>query len=126
MPDDSHMSSYLANERTFLAWVRTSIAVISLGFVVAKFGVWIRELAKQLDPLAPAQGTGRSMPVGVFMMALGGIIAVIAAHHYHTINQAIDKGEPYAGKKLINGVTIAVVFLTLVMIAYLLSESSRI
>jgi len=32
-------TEFLANERTFLAWVRTSIAVISLGFVVAKFGL---------------------------------------------------------------------------------------
>ena len=34
----------LANERTFLAWVRTSIAVMGLGFVVARFGLWIQEL----------------------------------------------------------------------------------
>jgi putative membrane protein len=32
-------SEYLANERTFLAWIRTSIAVVSLGFVLARFGV---------------------------------------------------------------------------------------
>lgn len=41
LPHEKHTTEYLANERTFLAWVRTSIAVLSLGFVIAKFSVWI-------------------------------------------------------------------------------------
>ena len=38
IPGDRRATEYLASERTFLAWIRTSIAVVSLGFVVAKFG----------------------------------------------------------------------------------------
>jgi uncharacterized membrane protein YidH (DUF202 family) len=34
----------LANERTFLAWVRTSIVVMSLGFIIARFSLWMREM----------------------------------------------------------------------------------
>jgi putative membrane protein len=37
--EDKQAAEYLANDRTFLAWVRTSIAVVSLGFVVTKFSV---------------------------------------------------------------------------------------
>jgi putative membrane protein len=48
LPDDRKATEYLANERTFLAWIRTSIAVITLGFVIAKFGVWLREIATRL------------------------------------------------------------------------------
>ena len=40
----------MANERTYLAWVRTGITIMALGFVVAKFGIIIRELV----PGAPA------------------------------------------------------------------------
>ena len=36
VPDESRATEHLANERTFVAWVRTSIAVISFGFVVAR------------------------------------------------------------------------------------------
>jgi putative membrane protein len=39
LPEDRKATEQLANERTFLAWVRTSMAVIALGFVIAKFGV---------------------------------------------------------------------------------------
>ena len=45
-PTDKHASDFLANERTFLAWIRTSVAVISLGFVIAKFRIWLEDLAR--------------------------------------------------------------------------------
>lgn len=70
--DDKRATEFLANERTFLAWIRTSIAVISLGFVVAKFSVWLRELAMRLAPQMRAPENGASMPIGVSVMALGG------------------------------------------------------
>ena len=41
---ESKVSDHLANERTYLAWLRTGIATIGLGFVVAKFGLALRQL----------------------------------------------------------------------------------
>ena len=41
MPEHTRASEFLANERTFLAWVRTSVTILSFGFVVAKFNVWL-------------------------------------------------------------------------------------
>jgi uncharacterized membrane protein YidH (DUF202 family) len=38
-----HSQQHLANERTFLSWLRTSIALIGLGFIVARFGLFLRE-----------------------------------------------------------------------------------
>ncbi len=39
-------SDHAANERTFLAWVRTGIATIAFGFVVEKFNLFVRTLAE--------------------------------------------------------------------------------
>ncbi len=39
VPEEKRATEYLANERTFLAWIRTSIAVISFGFVITRFGI---------------------------------------------------------------------------------------
>ena len=120
LPEDRKATEYLANERTFLAWIRTSIAVITLGFVIAKFGVWLREIATRLDPQTPVRSTGMSLPMGVTMMALGGALAVLAAWHYHLVNLAIERGEVRANRGLIVIVTIAVALLAVMMIAYLL------
>lgn len=88
IPLQKHATEYLANERTFLAWVRTSIAVISLGFVVAKFSVWMRELVMRLSPGAPVASLGVSMPIGILMMAFGGVLILGAAWHFHIVNKA--------------------------------------
>jgi putative membrane protein len=118
--EDKKATEYLANERTFLAWIRTSIAVISLGFVVAKFGVWMRELATRLDPQQPVRSTGMSLPMGVAMMALGGVLSVLAALHYHIVNLSIERGEVKANRGLIVIVTGAVALLAAMMIVYML------
>jgi putative membrane protein len=120
IPEEKRASEYLANERTFLAWIRTSIAVMSLGFVVAKFGVWLRELATQLAPQTPIHSTGLSLPIGVAMMAMGGALAVLAAWHYHLVNLAIERGEVRANRGLIVTVTAGVALLAVIMIVYLL------
>ncbi len=117
----SKTSEYLANERTFLAWIRTSIAVISLGFVVAKFSLWLRELASHLNPQIQSYRLGgASMPIGVAMMGLGGILSILAAWRYHLVNQAIQEGTACANRGLIIFVTVMVVMLCSAMIAYML------
>ena len=118
--DDKKATEYLANERTFLAWMRTCISVISLGFVVSKFGVWLRELAKRLDPQMPVHGSGMSMPIGVTMMAFGGVLALLAAWHYHMVNLAIAKGEVRPNRNLVVAVSAAIALLAVLMIASML------
>jgi len=113
-------TEYLANERTFLAWIRTSLAIISLGFVVAKFSLWLRELAVQLAPHIQTSQTGASMPIGVTMMALGGVLAVLAAWRYHVVNRAIEHGNVSADRGLVILVTVMVALLCAAMIVYML------
>jgi putative membrane protein len=122
---DKKATEYLANERTFLAWIRTCIAVISLGFVIARFGVWLRELATQIAPKADVRSTSFSLLVGVAMMALGSALTLLAAWRYRVINRAIDRGEFQADKGLVIAVTISVALLGAVMIAYLLLTANR-
>lgn len=113
-------TEYFANERTFLAWIRTSLAIISLGFVVAKFSLWLRELAMRLDPQMQIYRTGTSLPIGVTMMALGGVLALLAAWRYHVVNGEIARGEVKASRGLVVFVTLMVAGLSVVMIIYML------
>ena len=118
--EEKRATEYLANERTFLAWIRTSIAIISLGFVVAKFSLWLRELAAQLHPQTQTYHAGASMPIGVTMMALGGVLAVLAARRYHVVNRAIKNGVVSADRGLVILVTVMVALLCVAMIVYML------
>lgn len=113
-------SEYLANERTFLAWVRTSVAVVSLGFVIARFSVWLRELALYREPQLPAHRVGISLPIGVAMMTLGGLLAVLAAWRYHVVNCDIERGKVSADRGLVILVTVMVTLLSGAMIALVL------
>ena len=125
LSDEKKVTEYLANERTFLAWVRTSISVLSLGFVIAKFSVWMRELAVRINPGKPLSSTGMSMPIGVAMMAFGGLLVVMAAWHYHRVNQAIKRGDVRTDRLLVVCITIAVALLALLMIAYMLMTAEQ-
>ena len=125
IPSDKRATEYLANERTFLAWIRTCIAIISLGFVIARFGVWLREFAARIDPKIGVRNTSFSLLVGVAMMAFGSVLTILAAWRYHGINQAIDRGEFQADRGLVAIVTISVALLGVVMIAYLLLTGNR-
>jgi len=118
-------TEYLANERTFLAWIRTSLAIISLGFVVAKFSLWLRELALGLNPAIHTYQPGFSMPIGVAMMAVGGLITVLAAWRYHTVNRAIERGVFSADRGLVVLLTVVVTVLCVAMIAYLLLTAAK-
>ncbi len=118
-------TEYLANERTFLAWIRTSVAIVSLGFVVAKFGVWLRELSLHLAPPMQAHRTGASLPIGVALMALGGMLSVLAAWRYHVVNRDIERGKVSADRGLVIVVTAIVTLLAGVMIVYMLLTAEQ-
>ena len=122
---ERRITEHLANERTFLAWIRTCISIISLGFVVAKFSVWMREIAVRLDPSKPIPAAGISMPVGVIMMAFGGMLAIFAAWQHYRVKRAIEEGTIHADSKLVFIVTFAVALLATLMIVYLVITSEH-
>src|SRR5215813_10756890 len=104
-------TEYLANERTFLAWIRTSVAIVSLGFVLARFSVWLHEFAIQREPQFPVHRGGISLPIGVGMMILGGLLSVLAAWRYHVVNRDIEQGKVRADRGLVILVTAMVALL---------------
>ena len=122
---DKRAPEYLANERTFLAWIRTAIAVISLGFVVAKFSLWLSELAAKLQSGVAIPQSGASIPIGISMMALGGLLAVLAAWRYRVVNRAIERGVVLPDHLLVAVVTAMVGLMAVAMIVYMLLTSTH-
>lgn len=54
------------------------------------------------------------------MMALGGLLALLAAWHYHVVNRAIAQGSVRANRGLVIFVTLMVIVLCATMIGYML------
>jgi putative membrane protein len=67
-PDDPSVP--LAAERTLLAWVRTGLALMGFGFVVARFGLFLHEVAAARGGLAEPP-LDRSLWIGAALIALG-------------------------------------------------------
>jgi putative membrane protein len=78
---------YLAAERTLLAWVRTALAMMGLGFVIARFGLFLQEVAVVQALPVPSQ-PGYSLWVGTALVVLGvGVNLWAAFKHKHTIGR---------------------------------------
>ncbi len=84
-------SDHLANERTFLAWIRTSISIIVFGFVVAKFGITLREFLRMQGNSKTESGT--SLVIGVGFMAMGIFMALVSLIRYRTTMNRLNADE---------------------------------
>lgn len=115
-------SDYLAAERTFLAWIRTGLALMGFGFVVARFGLFLRALQVGQSTLA-LESYGLSFWTGTALIALGVIVNVVAAQrHVHLVRELNAGGSDFTRPSSL-GITVAVILavLGLVMSIYLLS-----
>lgn len=83
---------YMAAERTFLAWIRTALALMAFGFVVARFGVFLRELALRGESAA-GHGSGPSLFVGLALIGAGTVTCVVSAVRHARYVRSIDEGE---------------------------------
>lgn len=85
--------TYFAAERTLLAWVRTALAMMGFGFVVARFGLFLRELAS-VRGAPPEQRLGISLWVGTALILIGVAVTVGAAlKHWQTVRR-LAHGQP--------------------------------
>ena len=107
----SHATEHLANERTFLAWVRTSLGLIGLGFVLARMGLFLRQLTSL--GVMPAVGRlpagGEFMVSGVLFLLLGTLLAGWSGLTYLRVRKAIEAGGFKALRMSVTVVTIVVV-----------------
>lgn len=83
---------YLAAERTFLAWLRTGLALMGFGFVVARFGLLMHELAAHGATKLPDTGTA-STRFGTTLVMIGVIMTVASSVRYKRMIALLDRGD---------------------------------
>jgi putative membrane protein len=81
----------LANERTYLAYLRTALAFIAFGFVVARFALFEREISLIAHITLPGKQT--STLFGMAMAAAGILVGIYGAIRYHLTDRALRRNE---------------------------------
>jgi putative membrane protein len=111
---------YFAAERTFLAWIRTGLGLMGVGFAVSRFGIFLREFrSSQNHALAPPSGLSEWS--GVALVCLGVIVNVAAAARHIQVVRELSSGTWIAGRVSRNAVALALLLagLGLAMAIYL-------
>ena len=86
-----HATDTLANERTYLAYVRTALAFIAFGFVIARFSLFAREFSVLVH--GAYRPAGLSSSFGTAMAAFGVVIAMLGGWRYARTERALRIGR---------------------------------
>jgi putative membrane protein len=90
-PADTRYRDHAANERTLLAWIRTGIALMAFGFAIARFGLFLREVAQAgALHISVVRGLGSAW-FGVAMVVLGLVTNAAAVVRYTNVRRAIEE-----------------------------------
>ncbi len=115
---------HLANERTFLAWIRTSIGIMAFGFVVEKFSLFMRHLnvffAKGLPPAATHSSSDYPSIFGIALVVMGGCMGMLAFIRYRKVEKEINAASYRPSLLLDILVTMVVITIGIFLVFYML------
>jgi putative membrane protein len=118
----SRARDHLANERTFLAWVRTALGLIGLGFVLARMGLFLQQLAMAGGdaPRHHLRAGHEFMVTGVVFLVIGTGLCGWTGWLYHRTLWAIEKGRYEPARSTVTFLTAAVVVGGLIIVGLVL------
>ncbi len=122
-----HSTQHFANERTFLAWLRTCIALMGLGFVVARFSLFLREFSiitknQTIPTNLPTQSS--STILGMSMIGLGILLIIYALINYLKAQKDIEVGRYIPRHSIMYIASIGLVIFGVIVLVYLILVSS--
>ena len=119
-PEDPRVR--FAAERTLLAWMRTGLALMGFGFVVARFGLFLREIAAAGQVAAHQHSTGWSLWIGTALIGLGVAVSVVASFEYYRFVSLSKQGRTYTPRTALLAVVVGAILavLGIVMAVYLI------
>jgi putative membrane protein len=132
MFDDEEDSSerlqqYLANQRTFLSWMRTSIALIGLGFAIERFSIFLQQFPLIAGTDITGNATSATAPnysalVGIGMIIVGTSLIVYALKNFLDTNKTIASGRFMPKNAIVYTASATIIGLGLIMIIFLIGQ----
>jgi putative membrane protein len=90
---------YFAAERTFLAWIRTGLGLMGVGFAVARFGLFLRQI-RATETHAPMAAGGMSVWSGVAIVFLGVIVLASSTAQHCALYSRAEYGDLASGSDI--------------------------
>lgn len=106
---------FSAAERTFLAWIRTGLALMGFGFVVARFGLFLQQV-QFIQRTPSTKSYGLSLWFGTALIVLGVVVNLLSAWHHLRLVRELNRGGSVPSRPSTQAVVIAL-FLALVGLA---------
>jgi putative membrane protein len=97
--DERDPRVYFAIERTFLAWTRTGLALMTFGFVIARLGLFLKQI-QSMGGGAAAQvpsSPSASLWIGTGIVLLGIVVQGLSLYEYHQLRRKFLAGEGIIG-----------------------------
>jgi putative membrane protein len=111
-PAEQDPRVYFAAERTFLAWIRTGLGLMGVGFAVSRFGLFLREFSASEHQASPSSTT-HSVITGVVLVSLGVLINIIATINHLAVVRKLASGTWTPGQPSRTAVALAMVLAAL-------------
>jgi putative membrane protein len=117
-------TDHSANERTYLAWIRTAVAVMAFGFLIEKFDLFVSYIGKAIGDEEHFQASLSAEIVGLGLFLVGIIITITATIRFFMFKKAIESNESmsYDVKKTKIFLSILMVALALFLFFYMASQ----
>ena len=114
-------TDHAANERTYLAWVRTSIAIMAFGFLIEKFELYIAFISLSLDDAQKVQPSLSAQLVGLSLFLVGILIIIVSTLKFYIYKKDIDSEElvSYGSKKITAALSLLIIVMALFLFFYM-------
>ncbi|WP_294213554.1 DUF202 domain-containing protein [uncultured Chryseobacterium sp.] len=118
----NNTTNHLANERTFLAWVRTAIAMMGFGFILVKFSLFLKQLSLVAGDqvIVPSQ-KGYSGLTGILLVTAGVLTLLISYINYLRTKKQINTDIYNGNSNMLLILTVLLIALSIFLVYYLIT-----
>ena len=114
-------TDHAANERTYLAWIRTSIAIMAFGFLIEKFELYLAFIGTSLSDVEQFQPSLSAQLVGLSLFLVGILIIIASTVKFYLYKKDIDSEEivSHGSKKITATLSILIIVMAIFLFFYM-------
>jgi len=114
-------TDHAANERTYLAWIRTSIAIMAFGFLIEKFELYLAFISLSMDDANKIEPSLFTQLIGLSLFLVGILIIIASTVKFYIYKKDIDSEElvSYGSKKITAALSVLIILMAIFLFFYM-------